>query len=285
MTGRRRAADALLAAWAAACALLAAGVLAGIVLAIGWRGLPALDWSFLTEGLREAGASGGVFYHTLGTLILIATALAVALPPALGLALLMGFYLPRRARGRRALALFLHLLNGTPSILFGLFGMLLFVGWLAWGKSWLTGGILLGVMIVPTLAVALVERIESLPREQLEAAAGLGLRPWQIAGSVVLPQCLGGLVTGSLLGLARAAGETAPILFTATVFAGATLPTGIRESPVLTLPYHIFVLAQDSLDPAAAEKVWGAALLLLSLALGLSLLALPLRLRAGVRRG
>ena len=124
--------------------------------------------------------------------------------------------------------------------------MIVFVGVLGWGKSWLSGGILLGMMILPTVTVALIERIESLPGKYLEAAAGLGLSRSQIVWSVVLPQSATGLITGSLLGLARAAGETAPIMFTAAVFAGASLPQGIRESPVLSLPYHIFVLAQDS---------------------------------------
>jgi phosphate transport system permease protein len=95
----------------------------------------------------------------------------------------------------------------------------------------------------------------------------------------VLPQSLGGLVTGLLLGLARAAGETAPIMFTATVFAGATWPAGIKDSPVLSLPYHIFILAQDSFDPAVSGKLWGTALVLLALVFGLSLLALPARLK------
>jgi phosphate transport system permease protein len=87
------------------------------------------------------------------------------------------------------------------------------------------------------------------------------------------------LITGSLLGLARAAGETAPIMFTCTIFAGATWPQGIKDSPVLTLPYHIFTLAQDSFDPAVGSKLWGAALVLLALVLLLSLIALPSRLK------
>jgi phosphate transport system permease protein len=87
------------------------------------------------------------------------------------------------------------------------------------------------------------------------------------------------VITGSLLGLARAAGETAPIMFTATIFSGATWPHAIRESPVLTLPYHIFILAQDSFDPAVGAKLWGAALVLLALVFLLSLLALPARLK------
>jgi len=127
--------------------------------------------------------------------------------------------------------------------------------------------------------VALIERIASLPARYIEAAAGLGLSQSQIIWSVILPQSFSGLVTGSLLGLARAAGETAPIMFTATIFAGATLPHGIRESPVLSLPYHIFILAQDSFDPSVGAKVWGSALVLLGLVSLLSLLALPLRLK------
>src|SRR5688572_8672991 len=93
-------------------------------------------------------------------------------------------------------------------------------------------------------------------------------------------QSWGGLITGSLLGLARAAGETAPIMFTATIFAGATFPHGIKENPVLSLPYHIFILAQDSFDPSVGTKLWGTALTLLGLTMLLSLLALPLRLKS-----
>lgn len=189
-----------------------------------------------------------------------------------------GVYL-KSPRAKEQLWLGLAVLNGVPSILFGLFGLMLFVKFLGWGKSWLAGGVLLGAMMVPTAAVALIERVQSLPRRYLEAAASLGLTESQTVWSVVLPQSLGGLVTGLLLGLARAAGETAPIMFTATVFAGATWPAGIKDSPVLSLPYHIFILAQDSFDPAVSGKLWGTALVLLALVFGLSLLALPARLK------
>lgn len=134
-------------------------------------------------------------------------------------------------------------------------------------------------MILPTVTIALIERIESLPSKYLEAAAGLGLNTSQIIWSVIVPQSLNGLITGSLLGLARAAGETAPIMFTATIFAGATLPHGIKESPVLSLPYHIFILAQDSFDPSVGEKLWGTALVMVGMVVLLSLIALPMRLR------
>lgn len=261
-----------------ACAALACGVLVMIALAILMRGLPAVSWQFYTEQIKLVGADGGIFYNLIGTFILIGTALAVSAPIAVGLALVHGVYL-RGHRHQEKLTLLLYLLNGVPSILFGLFGFIVFVKFFGLGKSWFTGGVLLGMLILPTVTVALIERIASLPTRYTEAAAGLGLTPSQIIWSVILPQSLSGLVTGSLLGLARAAGETAPIMFTATIFAGATLPNGIKENPVLSLPYHIFILAQDSFDPSVGAKLWGTALTLLGLTVLLSLLALPLRLK------
>jgi phosphate transport system permease protein len=157
--------------------------------------------------------------------------------------------------------------------------MVVFVQFFGWGKSWFTGGILLGFIMLPMVTVALMERIAGLPARYLEAAAGLGLSQSQIIWSVILPQSLSGLVTGSLLGLARVAGEIAPIMFTATIFAGATIPHGIKDSPVLSLHYHIFNLAQDSFDPGVGAKVWGTALVMLGVVFVLSVIALPARLK------
>jgi len=270
------------AAFVGACALAAiasAGILVAIVAAILYRGGSALNWKFLTEQIRLVGADGGIFFNLVGTLILITAALAVALPISTGLAIMHGVYL-RTPAGKRRLGLVLYTLNGMPSILFGLLGLIVFVKFLGWGKSWLAGGILLGMMILPTITVALIERIKALPAKYVEAGRGLGLSESQAVWSIILPQCRAGLITGSLLGLARAAGETAPIMFTATIFAGATIPRGIKESPVLSLPYHIFILAQDSFDPRVGGKLWGAAAVLLCLVLLLALVALPMRLRS-----
>ncbi len=243
-----------------------------------WRGFSVVNWRFLTEPMRLAGAEGGIFHNLIGTLILLSTALIVTTPLSVGTALVTAFYI-QSERWRRLCLLCLYVLNGVPSLLFGLFGFIVFVSFFGWGKSWLTGGILLGFMILPTVSVALVERLRSLPPLRMEAAAGLGLSRSRIVWFVLLPQCLGGWVSGSFLGLARAAGETAPILFTATIFAGASIPSGIKENPVLTLPYHIFILAQDSFDQAIGGKVWGTALVLLMLAFCMSLVVLPVRLR------
>jgi phosphate transport system permease protein len=212
-------------------------------------------------------------------MILVATALAVSAPLAVGISLIQTTYLDS-VRAKQRLKLAIYTANGVPSILFGIFGLILFGQVLGWGKSWLAGGLVLAAMILPTLTVALVERIEALPGKYSTAAAATGLTRSQIIRSVILPQTRNGLLVGALLGLARAAGETAPIMFTAAVFSGATLPSGIRESPILALPYHIFVLAQDSFDPAAHSQMWGAAVVLLGLVMFLSLMALPARLRS-----
>jgi len=262
----------------AACAFVACGVVLLLVGAIVFRGFPALNWRFFTEQIRLVGAEGGIFYNLVGTAILITTALLVAAPIALGVALVHSVYL-RREVTRRRLMLALYVLNGVPSILFGILGLIVFVKFFGWGKSWLAGGILLGLMILPTVIISVAERIASLPARYIEAAAGLGLTQSQIIWSVIVPQSFHGLVTGALLGLARAAGETAPIMFTATIFAGANLPYAIKESPVLSLPYHIFILAQDSFDPSVGTKLWGSALVLLMLVGLFSAIALPMRLR------
>jgi phosphate transport system permease protein len=262
----------------ALCALAACGILAWLIYAIGSRGWPAISWEFFTEQIRQVGAHGGIFYNLIGSSILLLTAFLLCAPVATALALLHGVYLCD-GRRKRLLETFLHVLNGMPSIVCGIFGLIVFVQHFGWGKSWLTGGILLGFIMLPTVTVALMERIAAMPARYVEAAAGLGLNQSQIIWSVILPQSISGLVTGSLLGLARVAGEIAPVMFTATIFSGATIPHGIKESPVLSLPYHIFNLAQDSFDPGVGAKVWGTALVMLGMVFVLSLIALPARLK------
>jgi phosphate transport system permease protein len=274
----RRATDRLVALAAGLCACFSVAILIGLVAVVAQRGLPALSWSFFTEQIRLVGAAGGIFWNLVGSLIILGAALLICTPLATALALLEHVWL-RAPAPRRLLRAALYTLNGLPSILFGIFGFIVFVQWCGWGKSWLIGGIVLALSMLPTVTIAFIERLEAIPRQYLQAAAALGLSEAQIVRAVLLPQAWGGLLTGSLLGLARAAGETAPIMFTCTIFAGATWPHGIRESPVLTLPYHIFILAQDSFDPAVGAKLWGAALVLLGLVLSLSLAALPSRLK------
>lgn len=274
----RKLRDALVVGGACACALVACATLFAVVATVVGRGLPAIDASFLTEPMRAGGAEGGIAGQLVGTLLLVTTAVVVCAPLAIGVGLTLGFFVRgERARGRIELAL--YVLGGLPSILFGIAGWIVLGGYCGLGKSWLAGGVVLGTMMLPTAAIALTERIRTLPRKYVDAAAALGLNEGQVVRTVVLPQSLGALLTGLLLGLARAVGETAPIMFTATVFAGASFPDGIRDSPVLALPYHLFVLAQDSLDPALRANVWGTATVLVGVALAFAAIALPWRIR------
>lgn len=255
---------------AAAMSLLLLLMILGFVTA---RGIAAIDLHFLFTSVTS---SGGIAANVIGTAILVATALTFALPLAVGSALTT-IYL-RSERLARVADTALQAVNTIPSIVFGLVGLALIVR-AGMGKSWLAGGIVLGVMILPTITISFLERIRSIDVATLEAAYGLGLSKSDVVREVMIPAGLGGLVSGSLLGISRAAGETAPILFTAAVFSGPAVPTGIADSPVLALPYHIFVLAQDSLDPAASSSMWGAAFVLLALVLSLSAASLPFRMR------
>lgn len=249
--------------------------IAAVGLVVLTKGTQALDPGFWWSA--SAGASGGGIRGQLaGTALLVAVAGLIAAPVGLGLGLVMSEY--ARPAVARWLRTFTLTLGGVPSILLGLWGYWLFSTRMGWGKSWLAGSIVLAVVAVPPVVVAVATAASGLPPARREAALALGLRRDQLVRSVVVPRAVPGLVTGLLLGLARAAGETAPLLFTATVFSGAPiLPSGVRESPVASLPTHIFVLAQDAADPAALEAAWGAALALIVLAGLLVVAAVPAR--------
>lgn len=261
------------------CALIIFGVLAlGIGLIVS-KGVPAVSVDFISSQMSEGGLSGGILYQIIGTFILIVTVFLIVSPLSLGIALLRSFYI-KSEKSRKVFTTFLYIINGIPSIIFGIFGFFLFVKFFGWGKSWLTGGILLSMMILPTVSLSLSEGIRRIPDDYIESAKALGLSSSAVIFSVVLPQSFSSFISGLLLGLSRAAGETAPILFTATIFSGVTVPDGIRDNPILSLPYHIFTLAQESYHPQALENAWGTAFVLIIIVVCLSTLALPFRLKS-----
>lgn len=241
------------------------------------KGLPAIDWAFLTRESRDFGAGGGIFYQTLGTLTLMIGAAAVSLPIALGATLFQTEFLDSKPI-KQVLRLLMYSLNSVPTIIFGLIGYMFFGVLLQTGVSWLTGTLILAVMILPTMQMSLLEAIESLPLRYREAGRAMGLSAWQEIKSIVVPQSFFGIVTGTLLGLARAGGETAAIMFTATVFSGVRLPSSWTD-PVTTLQTHILVLAQEAVNPQALTNAWGAGLVLLALVFVLILGSLALRAR------
>ena len=238
------------------------------------KGMPAFHAGFLFEESRDFGLSGGIFYQAVGTLILMTTAVLWSLPVALGSVLFQTEYLS--GKFKTFLTQLTYILNATPTILFGLVGYLFFGEYL--GVSWVTGSLILAVMILPTLQVSIREAVEALPEKYREAGMALGLsRPSQIR-RIILPQCFYGIVTGVLLGLARAAGETAAIMFTATTFSGIQLPQSFSD-PVPTLQTHILILAQEAANPQSLAQAWGAGLVLLGLVFMLTLTAWAFRTR------
>jgi phosphate transport system permease protein len=213
-----------------------------------------------------------------GTLLLVVTTGLLSLPLGFGAGILIGVHASTRTA--RLLQTLTVVLGGVPTILLGLAGFVILSTAMGWGRSWLAGAIVLVPVVVPVIALSTAARVRSLPSELKESALSLGLTRAQLIRSVVVPYAWPATVTGLLLGLARAAGETAPLLFTATVFFGApTLPSGIVESPVQALPTHIFTLSQDSGDPQAVAQAWGSAMVLVLITAVLLSAAVALRNR------
>jgi phosphate transport system permease protein len=236
-------------------------------------GLPALSWEFLTEPPSNLGREGGIGPAIVGTLYLVGGAILVALPIGIGAAI----YLNEYTKGGRITEIIragADLLNGTPSIVFGLFGFAFLVLYLNFGVSLLAGMITLGLMILPTIIRTTEEALKSIPDSLREGSLALGATRWQTIRRVVLPPAVPGILTGTILSIGRAAGETAPILFTAVVFSKRFLPTSITE-PVMALPYHLFILATNV--PGASQNQYGTALVLLLLVMAIYLVAIVIR--------
>ncbi|MFF3896905.1 phosphate ABC transporter permease subunit PstC [Streptomyces sp. NPDC001812] len=257
--------------------LLPSLLLVGMLALLVTRGSNAFDPSFWFTSATGA-AGGGVRDQIVGTLLLVVTTGLLALPLGFGAGVLIGVH--ASARTARLLQTLTVVLGGVPTILLGLAGFVILSTTMGWGRSWLAGAIVLVPVVVPVIALSTAARVRSLPPELKESALSLGLTRAQLIRSVVVPYTWPATVTGLLLGLARAAGETAPLLFTATVFFGApALPSGIVESPVQALPTHIFTLSQDSGDPQAVAQAWGSAMVLVLITAVLLSAAVALRNR------
>jgi len=247
----------------------------GIILAyIISNGVGALTWEFISTGPSNLGRSGGIFPAIIGTLYLVAGAIAIALPLGVGAAIYLHEYtkegvITKIIRGGA------DLLNGTPSIVFGLFGFAFFVLYLKFGFSLLAGQITLAFMILPTIIRTTEEALISVPQSLREGSYALGATKWQTIRRVVLPPATPGILTGAILGIGRAAGETAPLLFTAVVFSDF-IPNSVLQ-PVNALSYHLFILATSI--PGSKTNQAGTALVLLLLVIGIYLIAILLRNR------
>lgn len=243
--------------------VLVMGILVVILGYILIRGLPALDWEFLTAAPTDGGKSGGIMPAIVGTLELLAGTAAIALP----LGLLTGIYLAEYAKDTHVTRIIreaIDILNGTPSIVFGLFGLSFLVIFMGFGYSMIAGWFALAFMILPVVIRTTEEAIRTVPNELREASRALGATKWQTIVKVVVPAAMGGITTGSILSLGRAAGETAPIMFTAVVAFQPHLAGSVFE-PVMALPYHLYYLAAEV--PGATDMQFGCAAVLLIIVL------------------
>jgi phosphate transport system permease protein len=252
-----------------------------VVVIIVQKGLPAITWQFLSDVPRDGMRAGGIFPAIVGTLYLVAGAIVFALP----IGLLAAIYLSEYARDNlltRLIKLSIVNLAGVPSVVYGLFGLALFVVFFKFGASILSGSLTLGIMILPLIITASREALESVPQSFREVSLSLGASKWQTIRHIVLPNAIPGILTGTILGLGRAAGETAPILFTVAAFYLPLLPGSIFDQ-VMALPYHLYVISTQV--PNVDEKMrYGTAFVLLALVLSMNLVAIVIRYKFRMKK-
>lgn len=245
-----------------------------IVVVIIQKGLPAINWQFLSDIPRQGMRAGGIFPAIVGTLYLVSGAIFFALP----IGLLAAIYLSEYAGDNlltRMIKLAIVNLAGVPSVVYGLFGLALFVVFLKFGASILAGSLTLGIMILPVIITTSREALESVPQSFREVSLSLGASKWQTIRHIVLPNAIPGILTGTILGLGRAAGETAPILFTVAAFYLPRLPKSVFDQ-AMALPYHLYVISTQV--PNVDEKIrYGTAFVLLTLVLFMNLVAIVIR--------
>lgn len=257
-------------------ALLISLALLGILAYIFFHGFRAISWDFLTLPPTDSMTTGGIMPAIVGTLYLTVGAIAVAMPMGIVSAIYLTEY-AKQGRWIRIIRIGVNCLAGVPSVVFGLFGLGFFVVFLKFGSSILAGSLTLGILILPTIIGASEEALKSVPQTFREASLALGVSKWSTISRIVLPAALPGVLTGAILGVGRAAGETAPIMFTAAAFFTASLPKSIFDE-VMALPYHIYVLATAGTNIELTRPLqYGTVMVLVALVLGIDLIAIFIR--------
>lgn len=262
-------------------ALLTIIPIVGVVIYIISQGFPAVSWEFISgfprDGMREGGilpAIIGTFYLTLGTAIF-------SVPLGIAAAIYLAEYAPDN-RVTRLIRLAIINLAGIPSVVYGLFGLGLFVLFLNFGTSMLSASLTLSIMTLPVIISTAEEALRAVPQSFRTVSISLGGTRWQTIRRTVLPEALPGIITGVILGLERAAGETAPILFTGAAFFLPRLPHSPFDA-TMALPYHLFVISTQ-VPEMPVQIQYGTALVLLVFVLGMNMIATFIRSRARAKR-
>lgn len=242
---------------------LAAITLVALIIIIGYiliNGLTHINLEFLTQEPRHMGKDGGIFSVIIGTLMVTGVSILIATPIGIAAAIYFTEY-SKEGKGVFIIRFFTEILAGIPSIIFGLFGFAFFVIFLGMGWSVISGGLTLALMILPTLIRATEESLKTVPMAYREGSLSLGATKWQTIVRVIIPCCKSGILTGLILGLGRAIGETAAVML--TVGGSLRLPTTIFDS-TRTMSVHLYILASEGLS---MEKTYATAALLIIIVL------------------
>lgn len=240
------------------------------------KGSGVISWEFLTQPPRDGMTSGGIFPAIVGTFYVTLITAVLAVPLGMGCAIYLNEYASAGKR-TRIIRMAIRNLSGVPSIVYGLFGVALFVELMKLGTGLLAAGMTLGLMTLPWTITASEEALKSVPKSYREGALALGATKWQSIRTNVLPYAVPGMLTGAILGLARAAGETAPILFTGAAFFLPRLPKTVTDQ-FMALPYHLYIMATQHRDIEAARPLaYGTALVLIVMVFFMNLSGIILR--------
>jgi phosphate transport system permease protein len=245
---------------------------------VAYNGISILSWEFITQPPVEAMTKGGIFPVIIGTIFLTLLCMIVVIPIGVTTAIFLAEY-AKPGVLLNIVIMSIYTLAGVPSVVFGLFGLAVFVVVLNFGMSLLAGSLTLAVMILPYIISTSEEAIKAVPYSFKEASLACGATKWQTIRKVILPTAMPGILTGSILGTAKVSGETAPIMFTAAAFFTPGIPRSLFE-PIMALPYHIYVLATAGTFIEETRPIqYGTALTLIILVLGMNLLGIILRAR------
>jgi len=271
---RRRIVNRVMEGVATVAAMLAVAVLAIVVVSVALRGAGALSWEFFTKSQALFGQPGGGIANAIvGTVLLVTLAAAMALPVGVLTAVYLTEFAPRRVAV--PIQVVLDVLAGLPTIVLGIFVYALFV--IGHTQSGLAGAFALAIIMLPLVARATQEVLLLVPATLREASLALGVRRWRTVLGIILPSSVGGILTGTVLAVARAAGETAPLLFTSSIFAN-TVQTDVTKA-LPNIPVLIFTYSEQA-DPALHEQAWAAALVLMAFVLVASVAAKALLARS-----
>jgi len=245
------------------------------------QGLPAISWEFIFSMPEDGMKAGGILPAIVGTFYLVLGTAVFSVPPGIAAAIYLAEYAPDN-RLTALIRIAMINLAGIPSVVYGLFGMGLFVLFLNFGTSILAASLTLSIMTLPVIISTTEEALRSVPSAFRPISISLGASRWQTIWHITLPQALPGIITGVILGLERAAGETAPILFTGAAFFLPHLPNSLFDA-TMALPYHLFVISTQ-VPGMPVQIQYGTVLVLLVFVLGMNILATVIRSRARARR-